>query len=68
MKVIKIDKKDWAGGLERLSKTFQLFGPAIQDAFFVFKTLGDGELPDLDVQKHPAFAKIRYISAVRKDV
>ncbi|MGB2690828.1 MAG: 4Fe-4S ferredoxin, partial [Desulfobacterales bacterium] len=50
MKVIKIDKKDWAGGIECLSKTFQLFGPAMQDAFFVFKALEDGDLPDLDVQ------------------
>jgi hypothetical protein len=76
MKVIKIDKKEWA-----------------HEAFFVFKALEDGELPDLDVQntrlsprsviypqsekmfeytldetKLPAFAKIRYISAVRKNV
>ncbi|MDH3882066.1 MAG: 4Fe-4S ferredoxin, partial [Desulfobacteraceae bacterium] len=50
MKVIKIDKKDWAKGLERLSKTFQLFGPKEQDAFFVFKAMEDGDLPDLDVQ------------------
>ena len=50
MKVIKIDKKDWANGLERLSKTYQLFGPAKQDAFFVYKALKDGELSDLDVQ------------------
>jgi len=50
MKVIKIDKKDWAGGIERLWKTYQLFGPVEQDAFFVFKALEDGDLPDLDVQ------------------
>ena len=50
MKVVKIDKKDWAKGLERLSKTYQLFGPAEQDAFFIFKALGNGELPDLEVQ------------------
>ncbi|MDH3344935.1 MAG: 4Fe-4S ferredoxin, partial [Desulfobacteraceae bacterium] len=50
MKVIKINKKDWAGGLERLSKTYQLFGPVEQDACFVFKALDEGELPDLDVQ------------------
>ena len=50
MKVIKVDKKGWAKGLERLAKTYQLFGPAKQEAFFVFKALDDGELPDLDVQ------------------
>lgn len=50
MKVIKIDKKNWAEGLERLSRTYRLFGPLEQDGFHVFKALGDGELPNLDVQ------------------
>ena len=50
MKVIKIDKNDWAEGLERSSKTFRLFGPAKQDEFHIFKELGKGELPDLNLQ------------------
>ena len=50
MKVVKIDKKEWAEGIGQASKTYQLFGPAKQDMFFIFKALKDGELPDLDVQ------------------
>jgi ferredoxin len=50
MKFIKIDKKQWAKGLERSSKTYRLFGPAKKDAFYVYKALEDGELPDLDVR------------------
>ena len=50
MKVIKIDKNDWTEGLERSSKTFRLFGPAKQDEFHIFKELGKGELPDLNLQ------------------
>ena len=50
MKVIKIDKNDWAEGLERSSKKFRLFGPAKQDEFHIFKEFGKGELPDLNLQ------------------
>jgi len=50
MKVIKIDKNDWAEGLERSSRTFRLFGPAKQDELHIFKELGKGELPDLNLQ------------------
>jgi len=50
MKVVKIDKKEWAEGIGQASKTYQLFGPAKQGMFFIFKALKDGELPDLDVQ------------------
>jgi len=50
MKFIKIDKKDWGKGLKRSSKTYRLFGPLAQDGFYAFKALGDGELPNLDVQ------------------
>jgi ferredoxin len=50
MKVVKIDKNNWPEGIERLSNMFRLFGPVKQDGFHVFKTLGDGELPDLNVQ------------------
>ena len=50
MTLIKIDKKDWAKGLERASKTYGLIGPVKQDAFYLFKALGDGQVPDIDVQ------------------
>ncbi|MBW2239151.1 MAG: 4Fe-4S ferredoxin, partial [Deltaproteobacteria bacterium] len=50
MKVIKIDKKNWAEGLKRLADKFQLFGPVQQDEFHIFKELDKGELPDLRLQ------------------
>ena len=49
MKVIKIAKKEWAGGLERLSDSFLLIGPVKQDNFHNFKELEKGELPDLNL-------------------
>ena len=49
MKVITINKKDWAGGLERLYDSFRLFGPVKQDEFHIFKELSKGELPDMNL-------------------
>lgn len=49
MKVIKINKKDWAEGLERLYDSFRLFGPVKQDEFHNFRQLVKGELPDLNL-------------------
>jgi len=49
MKVIKIAKKEWAGGLERLSDSFLLIGPVKQDKFHYFKELKKGEPPDLNL-------------------
>jgi sulfhydrogenase subunit beta (sulfur reductase) len=49
MKVIKIDKKEWAGGLERLSDSFLLCGPVKKDKFHNFKELEKGELPDMNL-------------------
>lgn len=49
MNVIKIAKKEWAGGLERLSDSFLLIGPVKQDKFHNFKELEKGELPDLNL-------------------
>jgi len=49
LKVIKIAKKEWAGGLERLSDSFLLIGPVKQDKFHYFKELEKGEPPDLNL-------------------
>jgi ferredoxin len=49
MRVIRIDKEEWAGGLERLDEFFRLFGPVKQDKFHNFKKLGKGEHPDLNL-------------------
>ncbi|MDM8521749.1 4Fe-4S dicluster domain-containing protein [Desulfococcaceae bacterium HSG8] len=48
MKVIKIDKKDWAGGLGKLSDAYRLFGPVKDKDVSDFKELAAGELPDFD--------------------
>ena len=50
MKLIKIDKRDWEKGLDRASKRYGLFGPAMQDEFCVFKALKDGAILDMEVQ------------------
>ena len=49
MKVITINKEDWAKGLERLYDSFRLFGPVKQDEFHNFRQLVKGELPDLNL-------------------
>ena len=48
MKVIKIDKKDWAGGIKKIQEAYRLFGPAKEKEFHNFKELDVGELPDLN--------------------
>jgi len=49
MKVIKIDKKDWAGGIEKSRSSYRLFGPVKvkNKDFSVFKELDKGEMPDM---------------------
>lgn len=46
MKVIKINKKSWAGGLETLKASYTVFGPVGNTRFHDFKALDKGELPD----------------------
>jgi len=49
MKVIKINKNDWASGLLKSSSVYRLFGPVKEDdATHNFKELKKGETPDLD--------------------
>ncbi len=49
MKVIKIDKEDWAGGIDKSRSSYTLFGPVkIENKdFSEFKELGADELPDM---------------------
>ncbi len=49
MRLIRIDKEEWAGGLERLDESFRLFGPVKQDKYHNFKKLDKGEPPDLNL-------------------
>ena len=48
MKVIKIDKNDWAGGVKKIQGSYRLYGPVKGEKFHDFKELGKGELPDLN--------------------
>lgn len=48
MKVIKIDREEWPGGLERLHDSYRLFGPAVQDNLHNFRELAKGDLPDFN--------------------
>ncbi len=47
MKVITIDKKDWASGIEKTKSAFQVFGPVKEKEWHSFKALGPGEQPDM---------------------
>jgi hypothetical protein len=47
MKIVQINKENWADGLKQLSKTYRLFGPVKDDDFHNFKELDQGQLPDL---------------------
>ena len=46
MKFSKIDKKNWASGLEELAGSYRLYGPAKEEEFHNFKELDKGVLPD----------------------
>ncbi|MBU8848128.1 MAG: 4Fe-4S dicluster domain-containing protein [Desulfobacterales bacterium] len=48
MKFITIDKKDWAKGIEKSRKTYQLFGPVKDENGFLIKSLEHDILPDMD--------------------
>jgi hypothetical protein len=47
MKCVKIDKKLFAGGIERLQTSYRLFGPVKDNNFHDFQALNVGETPDL---------------------
>jgi len=48
MKVIKINKENWAGGLEKSKGSYRLFGPVKNNELHEFKQLDKEELPDCD--------------------
>ena len=50
MKIVQIDKKNWAEGLEKAAKAYRLFGPVKEKEkeFHNFEELVEGRLPDLN--------------------
>jgi sulfhydrogenase subunit beta (sulfur reductase) len=46
MKMITINKSEWAGGLEKAARAFRLFGPVKEKEFHSFKRLENGVQPD----------------------
>jgi ferredoxin len=48
MKVIKVDKKVWAEGIEKVKESFRLFGPVKEDDFYNFKVIDKDEPLDFD--------------------
>ena len=48
MKIIRFDKKDWAAGINALSESYRVFGPAKEKELYNFIELGRGKLPELD--------------------
>ncbi len=48
MKVIKIDKEKWAGGVESISSSYRIIGPVKENDSHDFKEIAKGNLPDLD--------------------
>ncbi len=46
MKMITINKSEWAGGLEKAARAFRLFGPVKEKEFHSFKRLQNGVQPD----------------------
>lgn len=47
MKVIKIDKKDWTGGIDKSREKYLLFGPVKDKESYVFGRLTKGQFPDM---------------------
>lgn len=47
MKMITINKSEWADGLQKAAQAFRLFGPVKEKEFHSFKRLPNGVLPDL---------------------
>lgn len=47
MKIITIDKNQWASGLNRAAAAYRLFGPVKEKEFHSFKPLTNGAQPDL---------------------
>ena len=50
MKVIKIDKKEWPGGVDRSRASYGLFGPVKDTTHNIFKKLDKDQQPDMDAE------------------
>ena len=46
MKLVNIEKNQWAEGLDTLRKSFRLLGPVKEDTYYSFKELKKSEQPD----------------------
>jgi ferredoxin len=47
MKVLTIDKKEWAAGIEKAKSSYQVFGPVKEKEWHCFKALDKGDQPDM---------------------
>lgn len=47
MEIIKIDKSQWAAGLDRAAKAYRMIGPVKEKEFHSFKALPAGVQPDM---------------------
>ena len=48
MKIIQIDKKKWAQGLDKAAQSYRLFGPVKEDGVHNFKELAKSRTPEFD--------------------
>ena len=48
MKIIKIEKKAWAEGVERLKNAYRVYAPVKDQGFHTFQPLDKDQQPDLD--------------------
>lgn len=48
MKIIQIDKKRWAQGLDKAAESYRLFGPLKEKEFHNFRELQQDQLPDFN--------------------
>jgi len=48
MKIIKIDKADWNGGLKKTAANYQIIGAVKSQDFYLYKPLKPGEAPDME--------------------
>ncbi len=48
MNFIRIDKKDWARGIDKSRQTYRLFGPVTDKNGCLFRELGPDVLPEMD--------------------
>ncbi len=57
MKIIRIQKEDWPGGIQTLTKTYQLFGPVKSGQYHLFQPIDEKVLPDFSFSNTRMSAK-----------